>query len=113
MADEILLGRGRDEQDEPIEGFPGVRKLLGEALPKLEAFLAVQNNADDHKASTKIPGTDLESGPVLSRSRRQAALAQCQDIEDVFITQAIADRLFTNRYKSAAQVPVLAERQVH
>ncbi|KAF5586463.1 mRNA 3 end-processing YTH1 [Fusarium pseudocircinatum] len=44
-ADEILLGRGRDEQGQPIERFEGVGKLFGEVLPQLEAFLAVQNNA--------------------------------------------------------------------
>ncbi|CZR45645.1 uncharacterized protein FPRO_15179 [Fusarium proliferatum ET1] len=45
-ADEILLGRAKDNKGEPIERFVGVGKLCGEVLPQLEAFLKVQNNAE-------------------------------------------------------------------
>ncbi|KAF5681542.1 hypothetical protein FCIRC_5512 [Fusarium circinatum] len=45
-ADEILLGRGKDEQGEPIERFEGVGKLFEGVLPQLDAFFATQNNAD-------------------------------------------------------------------
>ncbi|KAI1013670.1 hypothetical protein LB503_010700 [Fusarium chuoi] len=45
-ADEILLGRAKDDKGEPIERFVGVGKLCGEVLPQLEAFLKVQNNAE-------------------------------------------------------------------
>jgi len=46
QADEILLGRAKDDKGEPIERFVGVGKLCGEVLPQLEAFLKVQNNAE-------------------------------------------------------------------
>ncbi|KAF5644775.1 hypothetical protein F25303_5826 [Fusarium sp. NRRL 25303] len=45
-TDEILLGNATSESGEPVERFTGIDKLLTEALPQLQKFIAEQNNAE-------------------------------------------------------------------